>query len=170
MWASGTMMTGASWSCGEPVTALLPTVSGAPPYYFFSSCGTSPAAFVPQAGPSLAGPQPDDPLCPDCPFIASPDQDGSHAILALDSWYWNRPITGATLTLRRQGFPTTVLDLTATPNLIADLQQGHTVRVSLPGLWHSTLEPMRQVSLGMMVDTGGSLQFRSNELLVIPQS
>jgi len=110
------LYTESCWSCGEQIVAMMPNTSNPEDYYYFSSCTNSPANFVPMEGSMLAGPQPDVPLCPDCPFVASEAPDASYALLALDSWYWNKAIQGLTMIVRRSGYPGTVIDLTATPN------------------------------------------------------
>ncbi len=164
--ASG-LVTDTCSSCGDPITAMLPNTTSTQDYYFFSSCGASPSAFVPQEGPTLAGPQPEVPPCPDCPLVVTTTADDSTAILALDSWYWNKNIQGVLLTLSRQGHPPTTMDLSSINNLIPNLRSGAMVRVTLPGIWHSENEPMRMASMGVLVEDDGAVHFRSNEMLII---
>lgn len=156
--------------CGQPITAMLPATS-AQPHYFFSSCGTNQSAYMPTDGPSLAGPQPDDPPCPDCPLVVSSAPDPSRAVLALDDWYWNANninVLGMSITLRRNGMSPVFIDLSGNQQLIAALMSGQTASVSLPGQFHSASNPLRKASFGISFSVGQAQYYRSNQMLVLP--
>ena len=61
-------------ACGDTVDVWLPDLEADAPHYFFNTCYESPASWIPEEDPNLAGPQPDVPICPNCPLIATSSQ------------------------------------------------------------------------------------------------
>ncbi|MCH9681975.1 MAG: S8/S53 family peptidase, partial [Deltaproteobacteria bacterium] len=83
--------------CGGTVNVWIPDAT-AQPHHLFSGCGWSQSNYIVENdGPPLAGPQPDTPLCPDCPIISNFAPGGSKAILSLDSVYTGATVVGATV-------------------------------------------------------------------------
>lgn len=159
--AAGLHADACSW-CGAPVDVQLPTPTATADHYLFSGCMVTENEVTPQAGPRLAGPQPDLPVCPECPLTL----DGSNqatAYLSLDDYYDKMGLEGAWLRLEPEpaGSTPIVIDLGAVVPL-SDLQ-GSTVRVSLGTI----AVPLAHASLGVRLEDGGRTFFRSNELLLV---
>lgn len=125
--------------------------------YLFSHC-SAPTTDAPQ----LAGPQPDLPVCPECPVIT--EVGGVMVHLALNAEYANVTTTGGWLRLEYEnqtGIADTVVDLSP---VLADLHDGP-VQVPLGPLSHS----LARVTMGLrLYDSSTGLYLRSNELLLVP--
>ncbi|MCH9683715.1 MAG: S8 family serine peptidase [Deltaproteobacteria bacterium] len=146
-------------TCGQVVTVRSASDGGDDgiEHYLLSGC-----AMPTTDGPQLAGPQPDLPVCPECPVITEPGV--GVADLALHPAYQSTTIVGGWLRIEYDAaVADTVLDLEP---VLAQLRQG-TVRVSLGTLVH----PLGGVTIGLRLqDDDGGFYLRSNPLLLLDGS
>ena len=142
-------------SCGQTRNVLASEGDDLPvDAYLLWSCSTPD-----DERPLLAGPQPDLPVCPECPLRVS-DFDGV-AHLSLNSAYDPTLIVGGWLEIRydpRDDPQTTVVDLASVLDALA---QGP-VKVPL-----KFAHPVRDVRMGLRFSDGGPTSYmRSNALLI----
>ncbi len=155
--------------CGTPVNVWVPDGQNQD-HHFYGDCDWTLSQYLPEDDdPALVGPQPDSPLCPDCPVVSSLAHNQTRALLALDTWYGGMTVEGVTIQLERLNMAPELIDVTTVSDWTTNLQSGDMVRVNLPGVQHTASHPLRRATLGMMLLSPSGYRFyRSNQLLVVP--
>lgn len=150
--------------CGAPTVALIPP---SPPsstdHWFFEACVATPTTFVFDANAELPGPQPDVPICPDCPLVVSQADGSAHAYLSIDPVYLSPSIDwrGANLVLVDDLGRETVIDLLALVPL-DELRSGGVVEVWIEGTWLD----LSRATINAVLVIDGKPYTRGNELLI----
>ncbi|MBV1857754.1 MAG: S8/S53 family peptidase, partial [Nannocystaceae bacterium] len=160
--SSVAMENDACMACGDPLDVWLPDLESDSEHYLFGACAESPASFVPSSGPSIAGPQPDVPVCPDCPLVAGASE--YVALLSIDDEYRTGvTFVGASLVLQ-VGATKTSYDVGALLGDVTELQDETRVKISIPGA--GTVPRKAVFEAKLTNDKTGKGFYRSSELLI----
>lgn len=153
-------------ACGQPTIAWVDHDAGGSQAGFANACVTVPDMFVFDAGPSLAGPQPNVPVCPYCPLVLETSTGAATAYLAIDPSYRDGSLlwAGANLVIEMASGKRRSIALGDTLMRTA-LADGERVAFSLPGSWSDIVSASFAAEL---VDaTTGESMVRGNELLLL---
>ncbi|MBL8942092.1 MAG: S8 family serine peptidase, partial [Myxococcales bacterium] len=124
-------------ACGEPTFAWAPEIpDDSDAAWFFESCQQLAPSFAFDTHHELAGPQPNVPVCPDCPLVLEVGTGQAWVTLSLEEKYLDGSVhwSGANLVLVTDGGKRLVFDLPKS-SVLGDLLAGAVVTIELPGNW-----------------------------------
>lgn len=154
-------------ACGLPTFAWAPEVpDDSDAAWFFEACHQLAPTFAFDTHHELAGPQPNVPVCPDCPLVLEVGTGQAWATLAIEEKYLDGSVqwSGANLVLVTDSGRRVVLDL-AKSSVLGDLLGGAVVTIELPGDWsdltHATMNAV------LVDDATGDEMVRGNSLLIV---
>jgi hypothetical protein len=154
-------------ACGESTFAWAPEVpDDSDAAWFFDSCKLLTPSFVFDSHHELAGPQPNVPVCPDCPLVLEVATGQASVTLSIEEKYLDGSVrwTAANLVLVTAAGKRVVLDLPMS-TVLRDLLGGAVVTIDLPGTWSDLT---RASMNAVLVDhTSGDEMVRGNSLLVV---
>jgi hypothetical protein len=126
-----TMIEDECHACARDVTVFAdPSPDPMLPHWFFNDCDVLTADFVFDTNPQIVGPQPNPPVCSQCPVRYTNASGNTTATISVDSNFRSYTWTGAMLEFVHVGGRKTDVDLTTLVTLEA-LQDNPTVTVNL---------------------------------------